>query len=131
MFDLAGDDVISFGLGEPDFQPPKQAIDAFYNAMKEGHNKYTTTAGLPKLREKIAQSWNEYETGMNSDNVCITMSGTNALLNIFLTLVNPGDNVLLPEPYFPCMGQMFRFQEARLNIIHVSLSMNLYPKLMS
>ena len=73
MFDLAGDDVISFGLGEPDFQPPKQAIDAFYNAMLEGHNKYTTTAGLPILREKIAQSWDEYQTGMNSENVCITM----------------------------------------------------------
>jgi aspartate aminotransferase len=104
MFDLAGDDVISFGLGEPDFQPPKVAIDAFYQAMLDGRNKYTTTAGLPELREKIAQSWNEYQTGMNSDNVCITMSGTNALLNLFLTLVNPGDNVLLPEPYFPLYG---------------------------
>ncbi|MEJ6530735.1 MAG: aminotransferase, partial [Euryarchaeota archaeon] len=47
MFDLAGDDVISFGLGEPDFQPPNVAIEAFYRAMKDGHNKYTTTAGLP------------------------------------------------------------------------------------
>ena len=42
MFDMAGDDVISFGLGEPDFQPPKVAIDAMYQAMKDGHNKYTT-----------------------------------------------------------------------------------------
>ena len=49
MFDMAGDDVISFGLGEPDFQPPNVAIDAFYQAMKDGHNKYTTTAGLPAL----------------------------------------------------------------------------------
>ena len=104
MFDLAGDDVISFGLGEPDFQPPKVAIDAFYQAMLDGRNKYTTTAGLPALREKIAHSWGEYQTDMNADNVSITMSGTNALLNLFLTLVNPGDNVLLPEPYFPLYG---------------------------
>jgi aspartate aminotransferase len=104
MFDLAGDDVISFGLGEPDFQPPKVAIEAFHQAMVDGHNKYTTTAGLPALREKIAQSWDAYQQGMAADNVCITMSGTNALLNIFLTLVNPGDNVLLPEPYFPLYG---------------------------
>mgnify|MGYP006265288427 CR=1 FL=1 len=104
MFDLAGDDVISFGLGEPDFQPPKVAIDAFYQAMLDGHNKYTTTAGLPELRTKIAESWQDYEPNLSLDNVCITMSGTNALLNLFLTLVNPGQNVLLPEPYFPLYG---------------------------
>ena len=104
MFDLAGDDVISFGLGEPDFQPPSIAIEAFHQAMLDGKNKYTTTAGLPALREKIAASWASYRPGLDASNVCITMSGTNALLNLFLTLVNPGDNVLLPEPYFPLYG---------------------------
>ena len=104
MFDLAGDDVISFGLGEPDFQPPTIAIEAFYNAMKDGRNKYTTTAGLPALRRKIAESWAMYQPGMDEANVCMTMSGTNALLNLFMTLVNPGENVLLPEPYFPLYG---------------------------
>ena len=104
MFDLAGDDVISFGLGEPDFQPPPIAIEAFPQAMLDGKNKYTTTAGLPALREKIAASWASYQAGLDASNVCVTMSGTNALLNLFLTLVNPGDNVLLPEPYFPLYG---------------------------
>jgi len=104
MFDLAGDDAISFGLGEPDFQPPPIAIEAFHQAMLDGKNKYTTTAGLPALREKIAESWASYQAGLDASNVCITMSGTNALLNLFLTLVNPGDNVLLPEPYFPLYG---------------------------
>jgi len=55
MFDLAGDDAIQFGLGEPDFQPPNVAIKAFSRAMEEGRNKYTTTAGLPDLRKKIAE----------------------------------------------------------------------------
>ena len=64
MFDLAGDDVISFGLGEPDFQPPQVGIDAFYQAMNDGHNKYTTTAGLPALRRKIAETWSPYLEGM-------------------------------------------------------------------
>ena len=104
MFDMAGDDVISFGLGEPDFQPPKVAIDAMYQAMKDGHNKYTTTAGLPSLRKKIAETWHSRCPGLDESNVCMTMSGTNALLNIFASLVNPGDNVLLPEPYFPLYG---------------------------
>jgi len=104
MFDMAGDDVISFGLGEPDFQPPNVAIEAMTRAMQAGHNKYTTTAGLPTLRKRIAESWASYQSGMDENNVCMTMSGTNALLNCFMALVNPGDNVLLPEPYFPLYG---------------------------
>ena len=60
MFDMAGDDVISFGLGKPDFQPPPVAIEAMHQrAMKDGHNKYTTTAGLPALR-KIAETWHSH-----------------------------------------------------------------------
>jgi len=104
MFDLAGGDVISFGLGEPDFQPPALAIEAFHQAMLDGRNKYTTTAGLPALRSKIADTWSHLDSGIDENNVCITMSGTNALLNLFLTLVDPGKNVLLPEPYFPLYG---------------------------
>ena len=104
MFDMAGDDVISFGLGEPDFQPPQVAIDAMYQAMNDGHNKYTTTAGLPALRNTIARSWDKLCPGLDESNVCMTMSGTNALLNIFASLVDPGKNVLLPEPYFPLYG---------------------------
>ncbi|HIL65740.1 MAG: aminotransferase [Euryarchaeota archaeon] len=101
MFDLAGEDSIQFGLGEPDFQPPPIAIEAFSRAMREGRNKYTTTAGLPPLRQKIAETWHHLDPSLDKSNVCITMSGTNGLLDIFLALVNPGDNVLLPEPYFP------------------------------
>ena len=74
MFDMAGDDVISFGLGEPDFQPPEVAIEAMCKAMKDGHNKYTTTAGLPELRKKIAESWAPYQMRMDENNVCMTMS---------------------------------------------------------
>ena len=101
MFDMAGDDAVLFGLGEPDFQPPDQAIEAFYTAMKNGKNKYTSTAGLPELRSEIAKLWHHKNPNLDESNVCITMSGTNALLDIFLAIVDPGNNVLIPEPYFP------------------------------
>jgi len=101
MFDMADADAVQFGLGEPDFQPPEIAIEAFAKAMKDGKNKYTTTAGLPALRQKIAEMWHHRIPELNASNVCITMSGTNGLLDIFLALVGPGDNVLIPEPYFP------------------------------
>ena len=98
---MAGDDAVQFGLGEPDFQPPSIAIEAFTKAMEGGRNKYTTTAGLPPLRQKVAEMWHHLVPSLDESNVCITMSGTNGLLDIFLALVSPGDNVLLPEPYFP------------------------------
>ena len=98
---MAGDDAVQFGLGEPDFQPPEIAVEAFTRAMQDGRNKYTTTAGLPPLRSKIAEMWHHLVPSLDESNVCITMSGTNALLDIFLAIVNPGDNVLIPEPYFP------------------------------
>ena len=98
---MAGDDAIQFGLGEPDFQPPTVAIDEFYHAMLNGHNKYTSTGGLPELRRKIADSWTHLEPGLNESSVCMTMSGTNALLDIFLAIVNPDDEVLIPVPDFP------------------------------
>ena len=101
MFDMAGDDSIQFGLGEPDFQPPPVAIEAFSRAMDEGKNKYTTTAGLPSLRSKIAEMWHHLDPRLDEEYVCITRSCTNGLLDIFLALVQPGDNVMLPEPYFP------------------------------
>ena len=104
MFDMAGDDVISFGLGEPDFQPPPVAIEEFHKAMLDGRNKYTTTAGLPKLRQVIAESWSDYDSNLGENNVCMTMSGTNALFNCFMALIEDGKNVLIPEPYFPLYG---------------------------
>ncbi len=101
MFDLAGKDAIQFGLGEPDFQPPEVAIEAFHRAMVDGHNKYTTTAGLPALRDAIGDYWTPFQPGLNAANVCMTLSGTNALLAVSLTLLNPGDTILIPEPGFP------------------------------
>ena len=115
---MAGDDAVQFGLGEPDFQPPELAVEAFARAMREGRNKYTTTAGLPPLRQKIAEMWHHRIPTLDESNVCITMSGTNALLDIFLAIVNPGDKVMIPEPYFkgkkPFPGETVR-REACIN----------------
>lgn len=112
MFDLAGADTIQFGLGEPDFQPPAVAVEAFYRAMVDGHNKYTTTAGLPALREAIGEYWAPHRTGLGAANVCMTMSGTNALLVTSLALLDPGDTILIPEPGFPLYAPHARISGA-------------------
>ncbi|MCA1812738.1 MAG: aspartate aminotransferase, partial [Halobacteriales archaeon] len=54
MFELAGRDAISFGIGEPDLQPPPHAIAAYEEALEGGHNKYCPSAGIPELREALA-----------------------------------------------------------------------------
>ena len=99
MFDMAGDDVISFGLGEPDFQPPPIAIEEFHKAMLDGRNKYTTT-GFTRIKKSYSESWSDYDSNLDENNVCMTMSGTNALFNCFMALIEEGNNVLIPEPYF-------------------------------
>lgn len=104
MFDMAQEESIHLGLGEPDFQPPRVAIDAFHAAMVDGRNKYTSTAGLPALREAIAATWHHLEPDLTAEHVCMTMSGTNALLNVFMATLDPGTNMLLPDPHFPLYG---------------------------
>ena len=104
MFDMAQGEIISFGLVEPDFQPLPVAIEAFHQAMLEGHNKYTTTSGHPELRNRIARTWDAHLPGLDERHVCMTMSGTNALMNCYMALLDPGDQILIPEPYFPLYG---------------------------
>ena len=83
---------------------PPVAIEAFHQAMLEGHNKYTTTAGHPELRNRIARTWDAHLPGLDERHVCMTMSGTNALMNCYMALLDPGDQILIPEPYFPLYG---------------------------
>ena len=64
----------------------------------------------------MAQTWHHRDSGLDERNVCITMSGTNALLDIFLALVNPGDNVLIPEPY---EERNMKFQILLLSLVQV------------
>lgn len=104
MFDLATAETIQFGLGEPDFQPPDVAIEAFHRAMVDGHNNYTTQAGYPPLREAIAALWANERPGLGVEHVCMTMSGTNALLDCAMIVLDPGDNILVPDPGFPLYG---------------------------
>ena len=111
-----------------DFQPPQVAIDAMYQAMKDGHNKYTTTAGLPSLRKKIAETWHSRCPGLDESNVCMTMSGTNALLNIFATLVDPGKMFFSQNHISRCMVQMLDCGAVNHDFMSAYLRMNSFPQ---
>lgn len=100
MFDMSKEDSVNLGLGEPDFQPPEAAIKAVKDAMQKGFNKYGPTNGLPQLREAIARRIGDHWKEAGPHNVIVTNSGTEGLFSTFLTFVNRGEGVLIPNPGF-------------------------------
>lgn len=96
--------VINLSVGEPDFVPPKHALDAGWQAMKEGKTHYAPTNGIPELREALAQkAYQDY--GLRYDpnaEILVTAGGAEAIFLAVAGLVNPGDEVLIPNPGFVC-----------------------------
>ena len=98
----AGEDVIGFGAGEPDFPTPAHIVEAAAEACREARNhRYTPAAGLPELRQAVADKTRR-DTGLElkPSQVLITNGGKHAVYNAFATLVGDGDEVLLPSPYW-------------------------------
>jgi len=95
-------DAINLSVGEPDFTPPKHALNAGWQAAKEGKTHYAPTNGIPELRETLAQKAHR-DYGLNYDpnsEILITAGGTEAIFSALTSLVNPGDEVLVPNPGF-------------------------------
>ncbi len=97
-----GRDVIHLEIGEPDFATPRHIIEAAYRAMLDGHTHYGPAAGLPELRRAVAHHVGRTR-GLNVDpeQVVITPGGKPVIFFTVLSLVEPGDEVLLPDPGFP------------------------------
>src|SRR5262249_5013574 len=98
----AGEDVIGFGAGEPDFPTPPHIVEAAVVACRNVvDHHYTPTPGLPELRAAIAAK-TERDSGyaVTPQQVVVTNGGKHAVYNTFRTLLDPGDEVLLPAPYW-------------------------------
>ncbi|MGH4000563.1 MAG: aminotransferase class I/II-fold pyridoxal phosphate-dependent enzyme, partial [Pseudonocardiaceae bacterium] len=98
----AGRPVIGFGAGEPDFPTPPEIVQAAVAACADPANhRYTPTAGLPELREAIAvKTARDSGYQIEPRQVLITNGGKQAVYQAFATLVDPGDQVLVPAPYW-------------------------------
>ncbi|WP_067779061.1 pyridoxal phosphate-dependent aminotransferase [Actinomyces vulturis] len=98
----AGRPVVGFGAGEPDFPTPDYIVEAAVAAVKDPANhKYTPAKGLPVLREAIAaKTLRDSGYEVNPDNVLVTNGGKQAVFQAFAALIDPGDEVLLPTPYW-------------------------------
>lgn len=106
FFDIANelDDVISLSVGEPDFYTPWHIREEGIYTLEKGRTRYTPNRGFIKLREQIVAFLNrKYDIDYNPDNeVLVTVGGSEAIDLAVRTLVNPGDEVLIPEPSFVC-----------------------------
>ncbi len=97
-----GIDVIGYGAGEPDFPTPEAIVEAAVTACRDPRNhRYTPTAGLPELRKAIAdKTARDSGYAVGSSQVLVTNGGKQAIANAFATLLDPGDEVLVPAPYW-------------------------------
>jgi len=97
----AGANVVDFGAGEPDFDTPENIKRAAAEAMRAGKTKYTPTAGTRELQEAIIDFYaREFGAHYQRTEVMATSGGKQALFNAIVSLINPGDEVLIPKPYW-------------------------------
>ena len=96
-----GVDVISFGAGEPDFDTPQRIKDAAIQAMRRGHTKYTEVGGVPELRAAICGKFKR-DNGLAYEpaDILVSCGAKHTLFNLVVALINPGDEVLVPSPYW-------------------------------
>ncbi len=96
-----GIDVISLGAGEPDFNTPEEIIEATYESMKKGLTKYTPSSGLMELKQVICEKLaTDQNLNYNPSEIIVTNGAKQALYLIFQALLNPGDEVIIPVPYW-------------------------------
>lgn len=97
------DNVLSFGLGEPDFATPQNVIDAACEAANTGWTKYVANQGIPALLSALAQKMRDYNgmSHVTEANIHVTFGAGHALMLAMMTILDPGDEVIIPTPCFP------------------------------
>ncbi|ALM75437.1 aminotransferase class I/II-fold pyridoxal phosphate-dependent enzyme [Thermococcus barophilus] len=107
------ENVISLGIGEPDFDTPDNIKEAAKRALDEGWTHYTPNAGIPELREAISEYYKErYDVDIPTDNIIVTAGAYEATYLAFETLLERGDEVIIPDPAFVCYAEDAKLAEA-------------------
>lgn len=108
--EAAGHSIIHLEIGEPDFPTPRHIVEAAKQALDEGWTHYGPTQGLPELREAIAEYVSRTRnTPIGPQHVCVVPGGKPIIFFPMLALLEPGDEVLYPDPGFPIYRSMIRF----------------------
>jgi (5-formylfuran-3-yl)methyl phosphate transaminase len=107
-----GVDVVHLGYGEPDFAPPLVVQQALEKAVRDGHMRYTHSLGILALREAIAAHYRTtYGVKVSPEQILVTPGTSPAMLLLFGALLDPGDEVVLSDPYYACYPNFIRYAE--------------------
>ena len=117
----AGKDVIGLGAGEPDFDTPDNIKDAAIEAIKRGETKYTAVDGTPKLKKAIQGKFTrENNVSYELDQISVGTGGKQVLYNVFMATLNPGDEVIIPAPYWVSYPDMVLLAGGKPKIVKCS-----------
>ncbi len=96
-----GAHIVNFGVGEPDFDTPQHIQEAAVQAMHEGQTRYTAVSGVDELKDAVVQALNtNYGLAYHRENILVSCGGKHALYNLLQAIVGPGDEVIIPSPYW-------------------------------
>ena len=111
----AGMSILSFNMGEPDFDTPKKIVDAGIKAMKEGQTRYAPVSGIMPLRKAICEKF-EKDNGVHYDpsQICVSTGAKQALLNALFAVINPEDEVIIPIPCWANYVEMTNYQTTNI-----------------
>ncbi|MFN8287851.1 MAG: pyridoxal phosphate-dependent aminotransferase [Chitinophagales bacterium] len=120
-----GFDVIDLSLGEPDFDTPQHIKDAAKKAIDEGYTKYTPVPGYPELRKAIVQKFKrDNNLDYTIDQIVVSTGAKQSIANVVLSLINPGDEVLLPAPYWVSYAAIVELAEGTYVEIPTTIESN-------
>lgn len=107
-----GIDVVGFGAGEPDFNTPDNICEAAVTALHNGFTKYTPVAGTLELRKAISEKLKQFNNiNYEPDQIVVSNGGKHSLTNVFSTILNPGDEVIIPSPYWLSYPEIVRLAD--------------------
>ncbi|MBI16756.1 MAG: aspartate aminotransferase [Proteobacteria bacterium] len=110
----AGEDVISLSQGEPDFETPDHIKQAALKAMRDGHTRYTSVDGIPELKSAICTKFKQdNQLSYDQSQISVSTGGKQVLYNAFMATLNPGDEVVIPAPYWVSYPDMVVLAEGR------------------
>lgn len=123
-----GKDVINLSFGEPDFQTPQHIKDAAKKAIDDGFTFYTPVPGYPELRKAISEKFkNDNHLNYPFDQIVVSTGAKHAIMNTVLALINPGDEVIIPTPYWVSYSEMVKLAEGVPVFVHTTVENDFKP----